>query len=467
MHEDWLGDGAGNGLGTLYAYTKARKKAQNEFSIDLDERLRGGWSVGMFHTAGKGTRLAPLPGSENNNKPAVKLPTIVTVDGEQKELTILEAVIRQTNSYAPVRKGRCSVFWGDQVFIPSAGTPAGAGHHADILACLGDMPSKEDWAAKGLEKYGLIAVNGAGNAAQVEKVSYDTAKELLASFGSIKRVGPSLGSFSVSAALLFALLDEFKAEVDGRMAKLDSDPHFWMPLTLPEPAYLKVMAQKGEAQEASAAHYQRMADFKQGFCKDHKCEAILGSIDVGAECYWWDYGQLKLFQKNTLLATAESDEAQALRVFLGTSDRRLGFSGLADLDDSSVVLASKIGGGRVRESVCTNVNCDHADITGSVLMNVCAKKVSGRNCILYNVMDDSAELSLPDGSVRADVYLPGQPKIVVMSTIDTDGGKAWKIVLEGNDHSFEEVYKTNGPLDIMECQKVLALAKAAVISRLQ
>ena len=168
-----------------------------------------------------------------------------------------------------------------------------------------------------------------------------------------------------------------------------------------------------------------------------------------------------------MLATAESDEAQALRVFLGTSDRRLGFSGLADLDDSSVVLASKIGGGRVRESVCTNVNCDHADITGSVLMNVCAKKVSGRNCILYNVMDDSAELSLPDGSVRADVYLPGQPKIVVMSTIDTDGGKAWKIVLEGNDHSFEEVYKTNGPLDIMECQKVLALAKAAVISRLQ
>ena len=27
VHEDWAADGAGNGLGTLYAYTKARAKA--------------------------------------------------------------------------------------------------------------------------------------------------------------------------------------------------------------------------------------------------------------------------------------------------------------------------------------------------------------------------------------------------------------------------------------------------------
>ena len=28
VHEDWAADGAGNGLGTLYAYVKARAKAQ-------------------------------------------------------------------------------------------------------------------------------------------------------------------------------------------------------------------------------------------------------------------------------------------------------------------------------------------------------------------------------------------------------------------------------------------------------
>ena len=64
----------------------------------------------------QGTRLAPLPGSENNNKPGVKLPSVVTVQGKAEQLTILESVIRQTNSYAPCRKVRV------------ASTPAGHEH---------------------------------------------------------------------------------------------------------------------------------------------------------------------------------------------------------------------------------------------------------------------------------------------------------------------------------------------------
>ena len=40
-------------------------------------------------------------------------------------------------------------------------------HHVDILCSLGPMPSAEEWAEKGLDKYGLIAVNASGEAAQV------------------------------------------------------------------------------------------------------------------------------------------------------------------------------------------------------------------------------------------------------------------------------------------------------------
>jgi len=47
---------------------------------------------------------------------------------------------------------------GAQVFVPSAGTPASGEHHADILACLGPMPTEEEWTERGLDKYGLIAV---------------------------------------------------------------------------------------------------------------------------------------------------------------------------------------------------------------------------------------------------------------------------------------------------------------------
>lgn len=68
-----------------------------------------GKAVAIYHTAGKGTRLAPLPGAENNNKPGVKLPGLVSVNGQLEPITVLECVLRQTSSYGAVRGGRCSV----------------------------------------------------------------------------------------------------------------------------------------------------------------------------------------------------------------------------------------------------------------------------------------------------------------------------------------------------------------------
>ena len=75
VSEDWAASsGAGNGLGTLYAWQKAVKYAKEKFGDDVDlnkQLLDGSISASLFHTAGKGTRMAPLPASENNNKPGV------------------------------------------------------------------------------------------------------------------------------------------------------------------------------------------------------------------------------------------------------------------------------------------------------------------------------------------------------------------------------------------------------------
>jgi hypothetical protein len=190
VDEDWPG-GAGNALGSLYAFMKAAGLATKD-GVDLSKELAADrMSCGMYHTAGKGTRLAPLPGSEANNKPGVKLPALAVPGGPP--LTILESVIRQTGIYGPSRKGRLSVFWGDQVFIPSVvvGEQARSGHHADILCKLGDMVGAEEWEARGMSKYGLIAVGKQGEAAQVEKVDHATAKRLLSSLGDIERVRAS------------------------------------------------------------------------------------------------------------------------------------------------------------------------------------------------------------------------------------------------------------------------------------
>lgn len=139
--------------------------------MDLDSELKAGKiSVGLFHTAGKGTRLAPLPGAENNNKPGVKLPTTVQIGGELKPVSILEAVIKQTGCYAKSRLGRLSVFWGDQVFIPTVSVEYTPSYHADILCSLGPMMSEAEWKEKGMDKYGLIAQTDKG-AAQVSRKS--------------------------------------------------------------------------------------------------------------------------------------------------------------------------------------------------------------------------------------------------------------------------------------------------------
>jgi hypothetical protein len=74
VSEDWgSAGGAGNGLGTLYAWQKACALAATRYdNFDLAQELANGKvSAALYHTAGKGTRMAPLPASENNNKPGV------------------------------------------------------------------------------------------------------------------------------------------------------------------------------------------------------------------------------------------------------------------------------------------------------------------------------------------------------------------------------------------------------------
>ena len=278
--------------------------AQELYSIDiLAELTNGKLSVGLYHTAGKGTRLAPLPGSENNNKPGVKLPCTISVGGRKQPITILEAVIKQTGCYAKSRMGRLSVFWGDQVFIPTAAAEYIPGYHADILCSLGPMLSEEEWRAKGMDKYGLIARAKSGGAAQVEKVDHATAVQLLASLGEIESVGASLGSFSLSSLLLSSLLEEFSAELHAKKGKFDSDPHLWMPMTLEKDSYLHLMEQKGIDTTVASSHYDRIRALLQSFNSKPGADAmgLFGPVDVGQGVLWWDYGQLKLYQKNTMM----------------------------------------------------------------------------------------------------------------------------------------------------------------------
>lgn len=279
--------------------------------MDITEQLcQNKISVALFHTAGKGTRLAPLPGSENNNKPGVKLPGLIVVNGKKVPITILESVIKQTGCYASSRKGRLSVFWGDQVFIPTAPVQYTPQYHVDILCSLGPMLSEEEWKSKGMEKYGLIVMTTAGNGAQVEKVSHATALQLLKNFGEIASVGVSLGSFSISWLMLVELLQEFQGELTRKEGKLDTDPHFWMPMTLEKDSYIQLMQQKKVEESKATAHFDRIHRMLTRFhersasLSEFQGYRLFGACDVGRDICWWDFGQLAYYQKNVLLVTS-------------------------------------------------------------------------------------------------------------------------------------------------------------------
>jgi len=488
VSEDWSDGGAGNGLGTLYAFEKAARLAKEQTkddTLDLNAMLiNNEISVALYHTAGKGTRLAPLPASENNNKPGVKLPFCHQVkEGVYEPLTILEAVVKQTGIYASSRKGRLSVYWGDQVFVPSASFQYTPKHHIDILCTLlGDTaPTEQEWNDQGLDKYGVIAVmnNDAGDdskpseAAQVEKVSHKTATEMLGKLGgSIGGVGPSLGSFSVGGTFLQILCTEFRAELEAKTGKLDTDPHFWMPLTLSKDDYVTLMKQKSVEEDISTVHYDRIAKMKESNAAiiSENNMGLFGAVNVGKEAAWWDYGQLKLYSKNTAgVLLQDNAESELLKTFLGISgtgtkviDSKV--SEAVTVDDTSYVFSSAIkSSGTISKSLISSCCANEMEIgEGSIVVNCSTtKKIkTGKNCILYNITSENEDIiATEDGTVVVNVTSAGDAttdneSVLLKSNIDICDGKSWKRKLDCNSMSFEEVHKKNKMADITKIGEI-------------
>eukprot|EP00606_Chrysophyceae_sp_TOSAG23-5_P000163 GSChrysophyteH2.ASY1.ANO1.1020.1 assembled CDS len=463
VHEDWPG-GAGNALGTMYAYQNAAKLAAAEFSLDLDAKLGAGEiSVALYHTAGKGTRMAPLPGAENNNKPGVKLPASVQLEGASHPITILESVVKQTGCYAASRLGRLSVFWGDQVFIPTVDVTYTPSYHADILCTLGPMMNEEEWAEKGMDKYGLIALTQSGKAAQVEKVTHSQALDLLQHLDAIQSVGASLGSFSVSNQMLFALLSEFADDLAAKQGKLDSDPHLWMPMTLERAAYIGVMLGKGVTEEVAGAHFDRIGAMMAKF---HAVEAnasmgVFGPVDVGQGICWWDYGQLPLYQKFSLLMLGEGDESKLMRSYfrVAENDRQQGstLDEGTDVCSNSVVNVSSVRSGAVKGSVLTNVFCKNIEADGCILMNVTADSIVAKpGSIIYNIVSTEA-LVAEAGDVITGVTTADGTQTIIRSKMSIDGGKVWDSKVEGNEFTFGQVHGTvNATADPSELESINA-----------
>ena len=293
------------------------------------------------------------------------------------------------------------------------------------------------------------------------------------------------------------------------------------------------MVTKNETEATAGAHHDRMTAFKSKLLSSHPEKAVFGAIDVGTECYWWDYGLLSLYQKNNMLALDDTEEAASLRAYLRIPEDRAQSSELwndVKVTNGSVVLASVVKEGEIDHTIASRVVTGKCDAhgasrtlvpirprwrgerrslrtfpgvslrpalafnprprrlstplltplnstptfarmerpSGCLLINVTARSIKARNCVIYNVVDDSEDgLVLPDGAVLTNVFVPGREKLVQSSSTTTDGGKVFKVRLTPNPFSFEGVYKMNQSTDVKEAYKLGAEAHADLAKELK
>lgn len=421
VHEDWPG-GAGNGLGTLHAFMRAREKGVILYGTDIVDSLNDDASISIYHTAGKGKRLAPLGLSESGNKSSVLLPGI-------PRMTLLEAVIKQTCQLTHGVKRRVSVFWGDQVFISSKKyLPK---NHVDIFAAFRPFPSEKEWIQDKLNAYGILGKSPQGKVVQIEKASYNQLLNLAGEgiIHSSEKIGLSFGSFSMSRELFMAFMDEFENEVYRQIGQMDTDPHFWMPLALPENKYIDIMVKKGSDAESARLHHLRIQKFKKDFEKTSSKE-LFGAFDIGSDYYWWDYGSANKYAQSVLKALDNSAEGAAVRQFYGLPEPD---------ENNNILIDTKLGSGSVKNSLLMDVEAEEVSIQNSVIIESKLRKFSGSGCLLYRTRENQA-LYMTPGTMRSDVCMNGE-HFAFYSSLARDGKADWNHRLPQNPYSYEHVYK--------------------------
>lgn len=437
--EDWPG-GAGELLGTIYAWQKANRL------FNLEKELKQGKKIAIYHTAGFGKRMAPLSLSEELGKTAIKLPKLLKINSviahgagknvrvreidfgygpgiipKKDFITLLEAVIFSTQIYAPTRESRLTVFWGDQIIIPSREPGLEEEGPVEIFCQKRRLPNNEKEWEKHWERYGVLLPTSKG-ILQREKISWAEFLNFKPELDK-KQPGRSLGFFSVSPSFLKELLKEFGAELKARKGRLDIELSLWVPLTCGYKEYKNY--------GGNTAHWRRVQALKNKFS--------LAAKDLGQDCFWWDFGGLKNYQRNLLKTLEPSLEGQALRKFFGLErfwKKRQKSPGLSV--ENSILVDSKIGG-KIKNCVICGAQSQNLKLRDSLLFNVEAPCVMGEKALAYN-LQERLPIDLKKQDVLTDIFSK-VGKIRVKTKTFRDGKKDWEKKIYKNSHSYQEIQR--------------------------
>jgi len=303
-----------------------------------------------------------------------------------------------------------------------------------------------EWKTDGLEKYGFFASDLQGASQYLEKVTFGTIKQLIKDqkIAGDKRVAISIGSFSLSPAMMAAFLEEFAPELAKKNEMINVEHSLWMPLTLDLDNYSMLMEPMGWSKERIINQHNRITAFKDRFIVKHPEAKLLGISDIGKDSYWWDYGTIDNYFESLQKLTKQGEESDAMRKFYHIPARSASQPGEPlQIDAASIVLGSSIESGNIRNSIIINVTAKSVNFDNTIAISSSFNNIVLSNSLYYNVKEDQDLFALPK-SVRADLFLKStQDPIKISTQLGRDGKADWETRLEGNPYSYEELEKLN------------------------
>ena len=134
------------------------------------------------------------------------------------------------------------------------------------------------------------------------------------------------------------------------------------------------------------------------------------------------------FLDSPILLTS-TEESALMRKFYGidSSNRsKSSDTGTTTVDDLSCISSSSVSSGTVKNSLLSNVRCNHIDVDGCVLINVTANSiVAKQGCIVYNIADGTPDgISITEKVVLAGVFSEDGTHKRMESSTDIDGGSS-------------------------------------------
>lgn len=436
VEEDWP-VGAGSLLGTLYAFQKA-----NEL-IDFKETLEQKGMVAIYHAAGHGKRMAPLCGTEVNNKPGIKLPKMIKIEEKEVPLTVLEAAIFSTQIFAKGREGRICIFWGDQVFIPSQRVKRETRLPVEIFGIKKRfILSKKEW-QRNWRQYGVLIPTKKRRILLREKVSWPKIQRLLER-GYLKEdkegkvtLIRSLGCFSINFSFLESLLEEFLKELEGKRRNLNTDFHLWAPLTSRKKEY--------QSEGGSTIYWERIKKLRKSFLQKIGKKRMIGEKNLGEKTLWWDYGHLKIYYLNFLRLLKRTDEGEAAREFFEAEKSWIKRKIVKNLKiKNSLLINSDIERGEIENVILVDSKIQKAKIKNGVIISTQAKGILApketlvKNILLYNVKEEG-RMKVFSAEVVTDI-IPGEgTKIRMRTSLLRDGKRDWQVRLPRNIFAYGEI----------------------------